>query len=373
MISRIHSIRRRSAFQLSSNCSGRRVSSSSFSSGLGSRLLKTTEKDPPVNNQPQRSPSTDPPKRVSIFSKPASSTPPANGFMAKIGDMTGAGAPARPRFSISAALQNQNVRRSAGDMWKPIPGTATKLIPAAEAATGLEGASSIRDFARRAAEQAKSDAQDRGPSIRVLGGKGLFTKEEISDMKENFDPSNKPLSSAAAVMADVLNQPEEDADSDDEAPQVMEPTAGEMRYWKFQVSFFFESVGMEILPLLWHGDLILSGLVDRRRLFFIPDGLLLKSSPVLYSIMKAFSCFCTRQNIQCVFLEQFCYATSASYHVETFKQSTNDAVLALWNSYEISTVFFDTIYDDRWQTSVLPVTGLPLLSAALHRTNRFMF
>ena len=317
MISRVHSIRRRSAFQLSSNCSRRRASSSSFSAGLGSRLLKATEKDPPVNNQSLKNPATDPPKRVSIFSRPASSTPPASGFMAKIGDLTGAAAPAKPRFSISAALQTQNIRRSAGDMWKPIPGTATKPAPTVEAVSGLDGASSIRDFARRAAERAKSDAQDTGPSIKIIGGKGLFTKEELSDMRENFDPSNKPLSSAAAIMADVLNQPEEEVESDDEAPPPLEITAGEMRYWKFQViSFGGQPHASRLLLIVklrsweiaaeyilkrseWRtchciAVSFLSGLENIRHCYFIFYGLLPNSSPVLGSIMDPFTCMSTK-------------------------------------------------------------------------------
>ena len=121
-------------------------------------------------------------------------------------------------------------------MWKPIPGTATKIAPTTEAVSGgLEGSSSIRDFARRAAERAKVDSQDTGPSVRVIGGKGLFSKQEVSDMNENIDRSSKPLSNAAAVMADVLNQSDDDVESDDDAAPVTEVTAGEMRYWKFQV------------------------------------------------------------------------------------------------------------------------------------------
>ena len=234
-----------------------------FSGGLGSRLLKTAEKDPlnssnQAVDQPRASVNADPPKRASIFSRPASSIPP------KKDSLTGIAT--KPRFSLAASLQSQNLRKSSTDTWKAIPGTTTNpaSIAAAQAAaaaaaaptTGLQGARSIRDFARQAADRERSDNAAPVRSFHVEGGKGLFSAQEIDDLKQDFDPRAKPLSSANAIREDLLGakkRREIDTEVDESGPRE-EQTAGEIRYWKYQVLlatqriFFLLPVFQILLP-----------------------------------------------------------------------------------------------------------------------------
>ena len=244
MISTQSSLRRRILLQSSGRYAKRGFALPSFSGGLGSRLLKTAEKDPlnQAVDQPKTTANPDPPKRASIFSRPASSIPP------KKDSLTGniaQGDASKPRFSLAASLQ----RNASVDTWKVIPGSITNpaSIAAAQAAaaaqagaappTGLQGARSIRDFARQAAEREKVDNNAPGRTILVEGGRGLFSGEELDDMKHNFDPSAKPLSSANAIREDLLGakkRREIDLELDDSGPRE-EQTAGEIRYWKYQV------------------------------------------------------------------------------------------------------------------------------------------
>lgn len=250
MISRHYTLRRRSSLQLCTKYATRQLALNSFSGGLGSRLLKTAEKDPSLNpadnNQLPKSPITDPPKRVSIFSRPASSIPSQNGGMQNVGPYgnlsNAATDPAKPRFSLNLGLQNTALRRPAGILWKPIPGTATNTSAVAAAAApavktnpGLEGASSIRDFARQGLIREKLDEITPSDTIIIKGGKGLFSAEELSDMKNGVDSSATPMSTASQIRADVLGiNVTEDSDDDDDGPRE-ELTAGEIRYWKYQV------------------------------------------------------------------------------------------------------------------------------------------
>jgi hypothetical protein len=259
MISRHYTLQRRCSRQLCTKYATRQLASSSFSGGLGSRLLKTAEKDPTLNpadnNQLPKSPTTDPPKRVSIFSRPASSIPAQNGGMQNVGPYGNLSSlnktatdPAKPRFSLNLGIQNNGLRRPAGSLWKPIPGTATNLgavaavaaaaAPAVNKPTGLEGQSSIRDFARQVNIQEKIDAVTPRDTVIVTGAKGVFTQQEVEDMKNDYDPNATPISTAGQIRADVLGMDltEDDSDEDDDQPRE-ELTTGEIRYWKYQVLF----------------------------------------------------------------------------------------------------------------------------------------
>jgi hypothetical protein len=268
MISRHYTLQRRCSRQLCTKYATRQLVSSSFSGGLGSRLLKTAEKDPALNpadnNQPPKNPIADPPKRVSIFSRPASSIPAQNGGMQNVGPYGNLSSlnktatdPAKPRFSLNVGIQNNGLRRPAGSLWRPIPGTATNLgavaaVSAAAAATavnkptGLEGQSSIRDFARQVIIKEKIDAVAPRDTVIVTGAKGIFTQQEVEDMKNDYDPTATPMSTAGQMRADVLGMDltEEDSDEDDDQPRE-ELTTGEIRYWKYQVLLSAAS-----LPLL---------------------------------------------------------------------------------------------------------------------------
>ena len=234
------SFRRRIVLHSSEKYARRGFALPSFSGGLGSRLLKTAEKDPSNQavDQPPANANPDPPKRASIFSRPASSIPPNKDSLT--------GLEAKPRFSLAASLQSQNLRKSSTDTWTAIPGTLTNpaaRAAAAQAATqaaspiGLQGARSIRDFARQAADREKSDSKVPGRTMHVEGGKGLFSGQEISDMRQDIDPKAKPLSSANAIREDLLGtriRREAAVDLDDSSPKE-EQTAGEIRYLKYQV------------------------------------------------------------------------------------------------------------------------------------------
>lgn len=272
MISRHYTLRKRCSLQLCTTYATRQLVSSSFSGGLGSRLLKTAEKGPALNpadnNQPPKSPTSDPPKRVSIFSRPASSIPAQNGGMQNVGPYgnlssvnKAATDSVKPRFSLNVATQTNGLRRPAGSLWKPIPGTATNpstiaaavgaaaaaAAPAVNKPAGLEGQSSIRDFARQVIMQEKLDIAAPRDTIIVQGGKGVFTDQEISDMRNNYDPNATPMSTAGQIRADVLGMDlAEDSDEDDEAPKE-ELTSGEVRYWKYQVSLSAISLAVLVL------------------------------------------------------------------------------------------------------------------------------
>ena len=73
--------------------------------------------------------------------------------------------------------------------------------------------------------------------MHVEGGKGLFSGQEISDMRQDIDPKARPLSSANAIREDLLGtriRREAAVDLDDSSPRE-EQTAGEIRYLKYQV------------------------------------------------------------------------------------------------------------------------------------------
>ena len=259
--------RRRIILQSSEKCAKRRFALPSFSGGLGSRLLKTAEKDPSNQavDQTQANANPDPPKRASIFSRPASSIPPKKDSLTGLAQ----GNATKPRFSLAASLQSQNLRKSSADTWKVIPGTTTNpaSIAAAQAAakaaaaaaaappTGLQGARSIRDFARQAVDRERSDNEAPGRSVIVEGGKGLFSGLELDDMKHDFDPSAKPLSSANAIREDLLGAQKSrgiEIDLDDGAPRE-EQTAGEIRYWKYQARLVTNTI-TSIIPYMHHLD-----------------------------------------------------------------------------------------------------------------------
>ena len=98
---------------------------SRFSTGLGSRLLKSAGKDSKstglgIGGLAKPPAPGDAPKRTSIFSKPASSIPIANGanpLNKGPSDPTPSQTISRPRFSMSAATQvnHTGIRKSLGD------------------------------------------------------------------------------------------------------------------------------------------------------------------------------------------------------------------------------------------------------------------
>ena len=269
MISRHYTLRRRCSLQLCTKYATRPLVSNIFSGGLGSRLLKTAEKDPALNpadnSQPPKIPTTDPPKRVSIFSRPASSIPSQNGGMQNVGPYGNLSSlnktatdPAKPRFSLNVGIQNNGLRRPAGSLWKPIPGTATNLgavaaasaaaaAPAVDKPAGLDGQSSIRDFARSVLIQEKIDSSAPRDTIIVHGAKDIFSAQELLDLKNDHDPNETPISTAAQIRADVLGiDVTEDSDEEDDRPKE-ELTSGEIRYWKYQVLLSAKSLA-SIVP-----------------------------------------------------------------------------------------------------------------------------
>ena len=251
MISRQSILRRRSNFHLT--CTKRGLALPSFS-GLGSRLLKSAERDPKtVGIRPGiKAPAPgDPPKRTSIFSKPAGSIPAVNKTVeSKTGVNTQlpTGETVRPRFSMSAILQNK-ARMPVGDVRKPPSSTMnaarTASIPTPTAPLtrpGLSGAASIRDFARRNENQEKQRAADASlqPTLQVFGASDIFSKSELEDMADEHEHgqtygTDGILSDAASIRNDVLGASGRDAvDDEDDGPKE-ELTAGEIRYWQYQV------------------------------------------------------------------------------------------------------------------------------------------
>ena len=288
MISRRNMIRRRSAYEL---CSKRGFAAPSFSSGLGSRLLKTAEKDPKLK-PPDSADPTDVPKRTSIFSRPTSNIPNLNAATQNKGiGGNGIGnnvqAPkeaARPRFSMSAAIQNHGARKIPSDTWKPAtpqnglnaptprfsqnplnnqnnqnsqnsqnshnsqnlnrPAGST-MFPPGRPAAGLGGASSIRDHAKKNSQRDTVDNSPR-PILKIFGASDIFTKEEIQLEEEEFanrfdksprGSSDGSLNDAESIRADVMGGAgRSTVDDEDDGPKE-ELTAGEIRYWKYQVHF----------------------------------------------------------------------------------------------------------------------------------------
>ena len=249
MISRYSILCRRPKFQLL--CAKRGFALPSFS-GLGSRLLKSAERDPKATGIGAgiKPPAPgDPPKRTSIFSKPAATIPAIkNAIASKVGSnaQQTTGETARPRFSIAAAIQNQ-ARIPPGDAKKPLSSTMnaarTAGIPIAPLTRpGLSGAASIRDFARRNEGQERERAADAHsiPTFQVFGANDIFSKSELEDMADEHEhgqiySGDGVLNDAASIRNDVVGAFGRDGvDDEDDGPKE-ELTAGEIRYWQYQV------------------------------------------------------------------------------------------------------------------------------------------
>ena len=101
----------------------------------------------------------------SLFSKPASSIPIANGanpLNKGTSEAAHSQTISRPRFSMSAATQTNNsfIRKSLGETWKPLSATlnaAKQNVPIAPITRpGLSSANSIRDHTKKILERERT-------------------------------------------------------------------------------------------------------------------------------------------------------------------------------------------------------------------------